>query len=381
MKIGALSEYSQLKNYKALPKICVEFICGLKIKRLEMDFLTSFNQVYVNINLAALRENIQYTYELCRKKSIDLAVVAKSICADKRIMDVIEESPANIIADSRLDNFCAVNTEKTRFLIRPSSVMEAQAAIMYSDISMQTSIETVKALEAAAESAGKVHDILIMIDLGDLRDGIYYTDRMTILNMGRYIHESSFLRLAGIAANYNCFSHLLPNDENMNTAVEIFHMLKPYYDTDFPIVSCGNSSAVTLLTGSNIDIPKEINQFRIGEAIVLGRDPSDNTLIPGYRYDTFILEAALIEVYDKPVNGRIMRRGVLSIGKQDLIIEHIIPIDEKVHILGACSDECVVDLSDVPEYQAGDFVKFHLEYDALMTLFSGRFFQKKYIDQ
>lgn len=346
-----------------------------------MDFLTSFNQVYVNINLTALRENIQYTYELCRKKSIDLAVVAKSICADKRIMDVIEESPANIIADSRLDNFCAVNTEKTRFLIRPSSVMEAQAAIMYSDISMQTSIETVKALEAAAESAGMVHDILIMIDLGDLRDGIYYTDSMTILNMGRYIHESSFLRLSGIAANYNCFSHLLPDNENMNTAVEIFNMLKPYYDTDCPIVSCGNSSAITLLTGNNIAIPKEINQFRIGEAIVLGRDPSDNTLIPGYRYDTFILEAALIEVYDKPVNGRIMRRGVISIGKQDLIIEHIIPIDEKLHILGACSDECVVDLSDAPEYQEGDFVKFHLEYDALMTLFSGRFFQKKYINQ
>lgn len=345
-----------------------------------MDRLASFNQIYVDINLTAIKENINYTYELCRKKSIDLAVVAKSICADSRILDVIEKSPASVIADSRLDNFSAFDTEMTRFLIRPTSPMEADAAVQYSDVSMQTSLESVIAIEKAARKLGKTHDILIMIDLGDLRDGIYYTDNKTILEMADYIHNSRSLRLTGISANYNCFSHLLPDSDNMNVMAELFHKLMPYYDVKSPIVSCGNSSAVTLLTKNDIAIPKEINQFRMGEAIVLGRDPSDNTFIPGYRYDTFILEAALVEVYDKPLDGKIMRRGVLSIGRQDLMVEHIIPIDERIRVLGACSDECVIDLSDAPEYKAGDLVKFQLEYDALMTLFSGRFFQKKYIE-
>ncbi len=342
--------------------------------------MNSFNQVYVTINLTALKENIQHTYELCKKKSIDLAVVAKSICADERILEVIEESPADTIADSRLDNFYCMNTKKKRFLIRPASVMEAEAVALYSDISMQTSLTTVKEIDLAAKKNGKVHDILIMIDLGDLRDGIYYTDHETILEMAEYIHKSSNLRLAGIGANYNCFSQLLPNNENMNIISDLFHKLKPFYDTDSPIVSCGNSSSVTLLTENTYEIPREINQFRMGEAIVLGRDPADNTTIPGYRYDAFTMEAALIEVYEKPVDGKIMRRGVLSVGKQDLMIDYIFPIDERISVLGACSDECVIDLSNAPEYKTGDLIKFRLEYNALMTLFACSFFQKKYIE-
>lgn len=352
----------------------------ISAKKLEMNCLASFNQVYVDINLTAIKENINYTYELCKKESIDLAVVAKSICADSRILEVIEKSPASVIADSRLDNFAAFDTEMTRFLIRPSSYIEAEMVVKYSDISMQTSLESIIAIEKAACKLGGIHDILIMIDLGDLRDGIYYADSKMIFELADHIHNSKSLRLAGISANYNCFSHLLPNSDNMNIMAELFYKLSPYYDVSSPIVSCGNSSAVTLLTKNDIAIPKEINQFRMGEAIVLGRDPSDNTFIPGYRYDTFILEAILIEVYDKPLDGKIMRRGVLSIGRQDLMIEHIIPIDERIRVLGACSDECVIDLSDAPEYKAGDFVKFQLEYDALMTLFAGNFFQKKYIE-
>lgn len=345
-----------------------------------MKYLTLFNQVYVTVNLNALRENIQHTYEICKKKSIDLAVVAKSICADKRILEVIEESCADTIADSRLDNFYCMNTKKKRFLIRPASIMEAEAVVLYSDMSMQSSLITVKEIEMAAAKNNKIHDILIMIDLGDLRDGIYFSEYETILEMAEYIHKSSYLRLTGIGANYNCFSQLLPDSKNMNIIADLFHKLKPFYDTDSPIVSCGNSSSSNLLTDNNCEVPREINQFRMGEAIVLGRDPADNTTIPGYRYDAFTMEAALIEVYDKPVDGKVMRRGVLSVGRQDLIIDYIFPIDERIRVLGACSDECVIDLSNAPEYKVGDLIKFRLEYNALMTLFSGSFFQKKYIE-
>ena len=343
--------------------------------------MISFNQVYVTIDLDALSENIQHTYDLCKEKNIELAVVAKSICADSRILKVIEESPAKVIADSRLDNFYCMDTKMQRLLIRPSSLADAEAAAMYADISIQSSLPTVMEIEKAAEKHGIIHDILILIDLGDLRDGIYHSDRRLIMEMAEYVHKSKFLRLAGIAANYNCFSHFLPDDDNMNVMIEIYHSLESLYDVEKPIVSCGNSSAVRLLTENKYDIPPEINQYRMGEAIVLGRDPSDNTLIPGYRYDVFTLEAALIEVYEKPVDGKIMRRGVVSIGKQDLYTDHILPIDKRVKVLGACSDECVIDLSDAEEYKAGDFVKFRLEYDALMTLFAGNFFSKKYIGE
>lgn len=341
--------------------------------------MESLSQVSIVVDLKKLRYNLQHTYELCQEKGIDLAVVAKSVCADHKILEVMEASPASIIADSRLDNLASMQTNMKRLLIRPCAPQEARAVIAHTEMSMQTTFTTVQAIADAAEQAENVHDILLMIDLGDLRDGIYYTDEEQMVAIAAYIHQHPALRLAGLAANYNCLSGLQPNPGNMAMMTTIFHRLESYYDIEKPIVSCGNSSSVALLTEDKYPIPPEINQFRMGEAIVLGRDPSDNTLIPGYDYNVFILEVALIEIYEKPVYGKLMRRGVLSIGKQDIQVQHILPIDPRIHIIGACSDECVVDLSDAPEYLVGNLVKFHLEYNALMTLFAGHFINKRYV--
>lgn len=344
--------------------------------------MQSLSTVNITINLEKLKYNIQHSYALCKEKSVNLAVVAKSVCADSRIINLINSTEISTIADSRLDNFANMTTDKTKLLIRPSVPAESESVIRYCDASFQTELETVKALGDEATAQKKSHMVLIMVDLGDLRDGIMYTDKASVIGMAEYIHSHEYLKLSGVAANYNCFLGLQPDSDNMSALAECFHMLEQYYDVDEPIVSGGNSSSVSLLTGSGISIPDEINQFRMGEAIMLGRDPSDNTLINGYHHDVFTLEVPLLEVQTKPVSNdpdKTMRRGVLSIGQQDLQISHILPIDERIAVLGSCSDECVVDLSHAPEYHAGDIVKFNMEYGALMTAFAGSFINKTYI--
>lgn len=345
-----------------------------------MIIMNSFSPVNITINLDKLKYNIQHSYDLCKEKSIDLVFVSKSICGDKNILAAVEETPVKIIADSRLDNFAKMNTTKTKMLIRPAVIQEADALVTLTDISFQTELDTIKALEAAALNQSKIHDILLMIDIGDLRDGIQYTDKDKIWDTATYIHESKNLRLVGVAANYNCFLGLLPDTDNMTTLAEVFNLLKPLYDTDKPILSGGTSSSVSLLTNKDAFIPSEISQIRMGEAIMLGRDPADNTFIDGYATDVFTLEVPIIEVHKKKLSdGTEMLRGVLSIGKQDLQTDRIIPYDERIKILGACSDECVIDLSNAPEYKSGDIVKFMLEYGALMTSFAGQFINKIYI--
>lgn len=344
--------------------------------------MQSLSNVNITINLEKLKYNIQHSYKLCKDKSVNLAVVAKSICADSHIIDVINSTEVTTIADSRPDNFAKMKTSKIKLLIRPCVPNETDAVVKYSDASFQTELETVKKLGLSAENQNRQHKVLIMVDLGDLRDGILYTDEAAILEMAEYIHNHKFLQLAGIAANYNCFLGLLPDARNMGDLAHIRNMLEPYFDVDEPIVSGGTSSSISLLTGSDIDIPSEINQFRIGEAVMLGRDPSDNTFIGGYKTDVFTLNVPLLEVHCKPSNlskpNELMRRGVLSIGKQDLQTEHLIPVDNRIRILGACSDECVIDLDNAPEYKAGDMISFNLEYGALMTLFAGSFFNRIY---
>ena len=347
---------------------------------MEMIIMNSFSPVNITINLDKLKYNIQHSLDLCKDKSIQLAFVSKSICGDEHIMAAVEETDAEVIADSRLDNFAKMNTTKTKMLIRPAVAKEAEAVVSLTDISFQTELDTIKTIEEAAVKQNKTHDIILMIDIGDLRDGIQHTDRETIYETAKYVHESKNLRLVGIAANYNCFLGLLPDSENMSTLAEVFNSLKPLYDIDTPILSGGTSSSVSLLTDKDTFIPSEINQIRMGEAIMLGRDPSDNTFIDGYATDVFTLEVPIIEVHKKKLSDDTeMLRGVLAIGKQDLQIDRIIPYDERIKILGACSDECVIDLSAAPEYKSGDTVKFMLEYGALMTAFAGQFINKIYL--
>lgn len=338
------------------------------------------SKVYITINLNKLKYNIQHTLDLCKGKSLNLVPVVKSICGDQHIIDCFNIFNLSTIADSRLDNFRRMTTDKNRFLIRPAALYEAEDTVKYSDTSLQCDLKTIMALDKAAKEAQHTHDIILLIDLGDLRDGILYSDQDTLLSCAAFIHTSSNLRLVGIATNYNCFLGYLPNQDNMQELVKLHKLLIPFYDTDTPIVSGGNSSSVSILISEKECFPAEFNQLRMGEAIMLGRDPADNSFIPGYETDVFTLHVPLIEVYEKETpSGDTMRRGILAIGKQDLQLDHIIPRDSRIKVLGGCSDECVVDLSSSPDYQSGEELTFDLEYGALMTAFAGSFISKKYI--
>lgn len=338
------------------------------------------NPTYITINKNKLKYNIQHSFELCKEKSVNLAVVSKSICANEEIIAIINDSPVTTIADSRIANFIKMRTNKKRLLIRPAAPSEAEAAVRYSDISFVTEKSHATALNNAAKALGITHDVLLMLDIGDLRDGIFFEDKDSISELAGIIHECSNIRLAGIATNYNCFLGYLPNRNNMLVFEEIHKLLSPYYDVEEPIVSGGNSSSVSLLTESSDILSSAVNQFRMGEAVMLGRDPADNTFIPGYNYDVFTLHVPIIEIQNKPMSDKsIMRRGILAIGKQDLQLEHIIPRDKRLAMLGGCSDECVVDLTDAPEYNVGDTLEFDIEYGALMTAFTNNYISKQYI--
>ncbi len=338
------------------------------------------SKVYITINLEKLKYNINHTLDLCKEKSLNLAPVVKSICGDQPIIDCFNQTNVSIIADSRLDNFAKMSTEKEKFLIRPAAGRETKDIVNYCDTSLQCDLNTIMALDTAAKETGKTHNIILLIDLGDLRDGIYFEDESTLLSCAAYIHTSSNLKLIGIATNYNCFLGYLPNEDNMNQLSRLHQLIMPFYDTDSPVVSGGNSSSVSILIAEDKSFPADFNQLRMGEAIMLGRDPADNTFIPGYDTEVFTLHVPLIEVYEKKApTGEVMRRGILAIGKQDLQLDHIIPKDSRVKVLGGCSDECVVDLSETPEIKSGDELTFDLEYGALMTAFAGSFIRKEYI--
>ena len=79
------------------------------------------------------------------------------------------------IADSRLDNLARIRRDGITvplMLIRAPSLNEIDDTIRYADISLNSELTTIVALGRAALTRGVIHDIVLMIDLGDLREGI-----------------------------------------------------------------------------------------------------------------------------------------------------------------------------------------------------------------
>ena len=131
------------------------------------------------INLFKLRTNLDRLVYRCHAIGIKTAIVTKVFCADERICKMISESDADAFADSRVQNLAAIaelHSDKPTQLLRISMQSEVEDVVRYADISMQSEKETIRLIGSAAKKLGKVHKIILMVDMGDLREGIFNTD-------------------------------------------------------------------------------------------------------------------------------------------------------------------------------------------------------------
>ncbi|HPG92820.1 MAG TPA: alanine/ornithine racemase family PLP-dependent enzyme, partial [Clostridia bacterium] len=336
----------------------------------------------LNINLTKLKTNAETLVKKLSGKNITTAFVTKVFCADKKMVDVLEKTDCAFLADSRIENLIKYGeTKKQKMLLRLPSVSEAKRVVRYSDISYNSSSETVIALNKAAAEQNKIHKILLMMDLGDLREGIFFRDANLIDNFVVTVNNCRNIRLAGIGTNITCYGGVLPTQENMGILLDIAKHIEEKYKLKLDIISGGNSSSILFLDSGNM--PKEINNLRLGESLVLGVETAKGSRIANTFDDVVTLTAEIIELYVKPsypigeqtVNafgekGEYIdigdrKRGILAVGRQDVDFIGLIPLDEKLTIIGASSDHLLVDFTDTKKnYKVGDTVTFKLKYGA-----------------
>ena len=150
-----------------------------------------------------------------------------------------------------------------------------------------------------------------------------------------------------------------------------------------------------MLNGKNIPY---INNLRVGESLILGRETAYGKGIENTFQDVAILEVDLVEVKFKPsipegtigmdAFGKIptfedmglMKRGILALGKQDVDFHELIPIDKKIRLIGSSSDHIIVDLTHTEtNYKVGDVLKFQLTYGSLLGLMTSKYVKKQFI--
>ncbi|MBO4563351.1 MAG: alanine/ornithine racemase family PLP-dependent enzyme [Clostridia bacterium] len=351
----------------------------------------------INIYLNKLKQNLDFLTELCHSQGISVAIVTKVFCADERIVGLIDKSSADMFADSRIQNLAGMKANKPKLLLRIGMQSEAEAIVSSADISMQSELSTIMLLSEAAKNNGKVHKIVLMIDMGDLREGIFNTDYSKILETASFVSGSEWLELYGVGVNLTCYGGILPDENNLGGLAAIADRLRHDLGEEIPVVSGGNSSTLGLLMAH--DVPAGINHLRLGESFVLGNDTAIGKPAEGLNTDCFVLEAEIVELQTKPSmpigksgpnafgeyleypDRGMMKRAILAIGRQDVSVDGLTPVDPEVEIIGASSDHLIVNLTECAhEYNVGDTISFIPDYGALLHLFTSKYVDRNYID-
>lgn len=335
--------------------------------------------------LQKLRHNLDTLSRIVRSAGLSLMIVSKAFCAEKEMLEMIAAHPGvDYMADSRLKNLEKMTPfEKKRVLLRIAQPWEVPEIIRHADISFQSERESIRLLEIAAKRAGRKHKIVLMIDLGDLREGVYFENRTEILKRAAAIQETDFLELFGIATNLTCYGGVIPTTQNLSLLGDIAAAIKDVTGVEQLMVSGGNSSSIHLVTKGML--PPEINNLRLGESFLLGRETAYGEPVEGTFQDAVTLQAQVIEVKEKPSYpvgeiGRdafgqipvfedrgIRKRAILALGRQDADMDSLFPQDAGIRIIGASSDHLIVDATDTEaDYRVGDVLEFDIGYASLL---------------
>lgn len=354
------------------------------------------------IHSEKIKENLKYLSHYFETHNIEWSLITKLFSGDKTFLktilteDIIEKIPS--VGDSRLmslQNIREVYPNVKTIYINPSVGEHADDVVTYADISLNTSITTIEALNEAAKKKNVIHKIIIMVELGDLREGINNED---ILAFYKSVFKLSHIEVLGIGSNLGCLFGVEPTPENLTQLSLSKTLISEKFKTDLKLLSGGTSITLPLLEHNLM--PKDINHFRVGEAAFLGICPLDGKQFKELNTDTFELHANIIELQVKNVvpggiisaahsietihnNEKntsvrsykaILDFGLLDVGKSDIEAEN------SFLYVGATSDMFVIDLGENKEkYKLGDKIKFKLNYMAVVRLLNSKFIEKVYV--
>ncbi|MBU3219608.1 ornithine racemase Orr [Clostridium algidicarnis] len=348
----------------------------------------------IEVNLDKIAHNTREIIKVCKKEDIETVIVTKVFCAEKSIVKTIIDEGIKTIGDSRIKNLINVKEFNCKkMLLRIPMISEALNVVKYSDVSLNSELEVMKSLSIAAQKLGKTHEVILMIDLGDLREGVLPKD---VIYTTEEILKLSNIKFAGIGTNLTCYGGIIPDKNNLGKLVEIKELIEEQLKIEVPIVSGGNSSSLYMVL--NDSIPKGINQLRIGEAVVLGTEAAFEKDIKNFYNHAFILKGEIIELKKKTSlpKGRVgvdafgdtpsfedkgvMTRAIIALGKQDICLEGLYVRDEDIDILGASSDHLLLDLTNCKkDYKVGDIVEFNMDYPCLLATMTSPYVMKYFL--
>lgn len=324
------------------------------------------NYPRLEIDINKIKYNTNKMVDECKSKGIDVAAVTKGFCANANITKALISSGVDILADSRIQNLKKLSEFNIpKMLIRIPMLSEVSDVIKYSDISLVSELETSKKLSREAIRQNKIYNIILMVDLGDLREGIFYEEE--IYETIKDILLLKGVKLLGVGTNLLCYGGVMPTTENLSRLVDIKKKIESDFNINLKVISGGTSGTTTLL--KNNGVPEEINQFRLGCSLTMGIGLNDDP-IEGLFTDALKLVVEIVSIKkDKKV--------ICAIGKDDVDPNYLIPYDKYINIIDADSDHLILDINKCADnYKVGDKIEFNMNYGGCLSTMVSQYVHK-----
>ncbi|MEX0882376.1 MAG: alanine/ornithine racemase family PLP-dependent enzyme [Cyclobacteriaceae bacterium] len=354
---------------------------------------------FLNLYRDKLKDNFEFLRKKFNENDVSWGVVSKILCGNRKYIKELIDMGADEIHDSRISNLAKVkeiNPKIQTVYIKPPSKRNLADMVRYADVSLNSELNTIKWISDEAVNQNKNHKIIIMVETGDLREGVMGDH---LIDFYANIFELPNLEVIGLGTNLNCLNGVMPSADKLIQLSLYKQIIELKFNKKIPWVSAGTSVTIPLMLHKQL--PKGVNHFRIGETLYFGIDLFEEKTIEGMHSDVFELFAEIIEMQEKPLlptgtlatnpqgevvdideslYGKSSFRGILDLGLLDVDPKYLIADDGQFEILGASSDMLIINLMENPKkYKVGDLVKFRLKYMGALAILNSSYIEKRVV--
>ena len=357
----------------------------------------------LHIRTERIVRNIEKLNAFLASHDIHWTLVSKVLGGHRETLEKILVNPAidgvHSIGDARLSSLKMikrVRPDLKTMYIKPPAIRNADSVVRHADISLNTYFKTIHALNDAANRQGKIHKVIIMVELGELREGIV---REQIIDFYGQVFDLPNIDVIGLGANLGCMHGVEPSFDKMIQLCLFEEIINAKFNTKLAFISGGSSINLPFIGRGRM--PAGVNHLRVGEAAFLGTSPYENRKFRNLSTDAFEFSADIIEFYRKenepdgiiseaavghvaeesPEEGQTAFKAVVDFGVVDADVHDLTPKDSHVQFVGTSSDMTVfsvdVPRNKRPRYRVGGAIRFKPSYMGVARLMHSRFVSKR----
>lgn len=346
----------------------------------------------LTVDLGKIQHNAATLVDRLGKRGIFVTAVTKAALGSPEIVRAMLRGGVAELGDSRIENIEAMRNADIAApmtLIRSPMLSQVDRVVASADVSLNSELGVIRRLSAVAKRAGRKHGVILMVELGDRREGLMPADVKAAV---REILSLPNIDLKGLGTNLACLSGVSPDDANMGKLSVLVDEVERAFSIHLETVSGGNSA--NLIWAFKSENTGRINNLRLGESILLGREALNRQVVEGLHTDAITLVAEVIESKVKPTkpDGALAQtalgtyaaakdrgnvsQSLLAIGVQDIDPAAMMP-PAGTEIIGCSSDHLVL-TSSIGNLDVGAEVTFQLGYSALLRAMTSPFVTKEF---